>query len=216
MAGLFGMLLTSTRFVGIAILPALLYEFYIQEKLGLYLEKFDKQKLLSLIYKLSPILITPLGLFGYMFFNYVKWGNPLFFIEVQGQFQNNRTVSFLVFVPQTIYRYIKMLVTVSPSHFEWWMALLEISVFIFISALFYIAIKKKVHFSYMIFAFLCFLIPISTGTFTGLPRYSLVLFPVFITMALIKNKTLKVAYVIISTILLFILLMLFSRGYYIG
>ncbi len=52
LASIFAMLLTATRFVGIAILPALLYEFYIAEKTLL------KTKAISL-------LTIPAGLIGY-------------------------------------------------------------------------------------------------------------------------------------------------------
>ena len=203
LASLCGALLTATRFVGIAILPALTYEF-IKEERTLF-----KAKSLNL-------LLVPLGILSYMWLNLQKWGNTFYFIQAQGHFENNRSITTPIFIPQTIYRYIKILTRVSPSHFEWWIAILEISTFIFVVVMLFVAWKKRLRPSYILFAFICFLIPISSGTFSGLPRYSLVLFPIFIALALIKNKVTKILYTVISFILLFILFTLFSKGYFIA
>lgn len=202
-ASLFGTLLTATRVVGIAIVPALFYEFLKTEK------SFFKIKIL-------PLLLSPLGLLGYMYFNYLKWGNSLYFIQAQGNLQNNRTVNSIVLFPQTMYRYAKILTSVSTSQYEWWIAVLEISVFIFAVILLFLAWKKKVRFSYILFSVIALLIPVSTGTFSALPRYVLILFPIFITLTLLKNKALKIAYATLGLILLFILFALFSKGYFIG
>ena len=203
LASLCGGLLTATRLVGVAIIPVLLYEFLKQEK------SLFKIKAL-------PLFLTFLGILSYMWFNLQKWGNAFYFIQAQGNFENNRSTTSLILIPQTIYRYIKILTGVSLRQFEWWVALLEISTFIFVVVMLFVAWKKKIRASYILFALICFLIPISSGTFTGLPRYSLVLFPIFITLALIGNRFSKISYSIISVVFLFILFMLFSKGYYIS
>lgn len=203
LASIFGVLLTATRVVGIAIIPALFYEFIKEEK------SFFKIKVL-------PLLLSPLGLLGYMYFNYLKWGNALYFIQAQGNLQNNRTVNSIVLFPQTMYRYAKILTSVSASQYEWWIALLEIFVFIFAAILLFLAWKKKVRFSYILFSVIALLIPASTGTFSALPRYVLILFPIFIGLALLKNSALKIFYATLGLILLIILFALFSKGYFIG
>ncbi|MBI2018954.1 hypothetical protein HYS96_04625 [Candidatus Daviesbacteria bacterium] len=195
------MLLMTTRFVGIAILPALLYEFATNEKIKLK--------------KLALFLIAPLGLIAYSLFNYYKWHNFLYFIQAQGELGNNRTVTEIVLFPQTIFRYIKILFTAS-INYEWMIALLELVSFIFAAFLLYFTWKKKIRVSYLIFAVINFAIIVSTGTFSGLPRYVLTMFPIFIALALIKNKLFKFVHIIISPILLFIVLMLFSRGYFVA
>jgi len=202
-AGLIGLLLSATRLVGIFILPAILYEYF----------KENKNKLSI---KVLPLFLPPLGLIVYAFYNLQKWGNPFYFITAQGNFANNRTVDSIVLFPQTIFRYIKILMTIKPAIYEWWVAFFELSFFIFALILFYVAWKKKVRFSYLIFGFLCFLLPISSGTFTGLPRYILTIFPLFISLALIEKKSFKIAYAIVSITLLFLFFMLFSKGYFIA
>lgn len=195
------MLLTATRFVGIAIIPALLFEFFVQNKT--FINK-----------KIIPLILTPLGILSYAWFNFTAWGNPLHFIEAQGKLLNNRSVDHIILFPQTIFRYFKMLTTVS-INYEWWIALLELLTFVFVFVMLYVAWKKKVRTSYLIFSILAFLIPVSTGTFTGLPRYVLVLFPIFIALALINNKWIKIVNCVIGIILIFILFILFSKGYYV-
>jgi len=203
LASLCGGLLTATRLVGIAIIPALIYEFVKKE------QSLFKLKSLYLFLSLSGIL-------SYMLFNFLKWGDALYFIHAQGGFHNERSVDSIVFIPQTVFRYINILTTISPSIFEWWIAFLEISVFFFVSIMLFVAWKKKIRISYILFAFICLVIPASTGTFTGLPRYALVLFPIFIALAMIKNKLFKIVYSIVGFSLLMILLALFSKGYYIA
>ena len=203
LAGVMGALLTATRLVGIAILPSLLYEYF----------KESKNKLTI---KILPLLLVPLGLLGYMFYNLQKWGNPFYFIQAQGNFANNRTIDSIVLLPQTVFRYFKILFTLKPNIYEWWVAFFELLFFIFALILFYIGWKRKIRISYLIFGLLCFLLPISSGTFSGLPRYVVTIFPLFIALALIKNKNFKIIYRIISAMILFLFFMLFSKGYFIA
>lgn len=195
------MFLMVTRFVGIAILPALLYEFVTNERIK--------------IKKLALFLLIPLGLIAYSLFNYYKWHNFFYFIQAQGELGNNRTVMGIVLFPQTVFRYIKILFSV-PINYEWGIALLELISFLFAALLLYFAWKKKVRSSYLIFALINFAIATATGTFSALPRYILTIFPIFIALALIENKLFKLTYIIVSPALLFILLMLFSRGYFVA
>lgn len=202
-AGITGILLSATRIVGIAIFPALLYEYF----------KNEKNKSLA---KLLSIFLSPFGLIVYAFYNLQKWGNPFYFIQAQGNFANNRTVNSIILLPQTLFRYLKILFTLKPNIYEWWVAFFELSFFVFGLIIFYVAWRKKIRLSYLIFGILCFLIPASTGTFSGLPRYILIIFPIFITLALVKNKVLKIIYCAISIMLLFLFFMLFSKGYFIS
>ena len=203
LASIFGMLLGITRVVGISIFPALLYEFFQQEK--------TIKNVRAL-----PLLIIPAGIANYAFFNLSQWGDAFRFLHVHGTLGNSRSIDSVVLFPQTIFRYGKIFTTVSTSQYEWWIAFLEIVTFFVVSFLLYIGWKKGIRFSYILFAVLCFLIPVSSGTFTGLPRYVVILFPIFITLALLEKKIVQAFYIIISIILLFILLLFFSRGYYVA
>lgn len=202
-AAIFGILLSATRLAGIAIFPVLLYEFFSEEKHKSFL-------------KIFPLCLVPLGFISYMMFNLLQWGNAFYFLTAQGSLSNGRSVNTIVFPFQTLFRYMHILISVSFSRFEWRIALLELLTFVLISFLLYVSFLKKIRFSYILYSLICFLIPVLSGTFSGLPRYVLLLFPVFITLSLIEKKRLIFIYSAVSIILLFILTMLFARGYFIA
>ena len=204
LASFFGLLLSLTRLVGIFIFPTLIYE-YLKEEKRSYRELFQ-----------SGLWLAPVGLIGYSIYNYILKKDFLYFIHAQGNFLNNRSVTSIVLFPQTVFRYVKILSSLNQSQFEWWIALLELGSFIFAAVLLYIAWKKKVRLSYILFSSLAVLIPASSGTFTALPRYILVAFPIYIVVGLIKNKYLKIVYFVVSTVLLFIFTFFFSKGYFIS
>lgn len=212
-AAVFGLLLTATRSVGICMLPVLLCEFFLTENVKKYFIAKDKKNLLKIFIKSLTLFLIPLGLISFIIFNFFQWHDPFYFLHSQGTLKNGRSLNAVILFPQTIYRYLKILITVSHAQFEWWIALLELASFIFASILIYIAWRKKIRVSYILFTLFCFLIPASSGTFTGLPRYIAVLFPLFLVLGLIKNKILLGLYIGISVLLLFILTMFFANGY---
>ncbi len=193
MASVFGIFVSATRLVGALLAPALL-----------------------LIQRRVVFFLIPVGTLAYAVFNYFRWGDPLHFIKVHGELSNGRSTESMVLVPQTIFRYAKILFSLSPSQFEWWISALELSVFVLVVYLLYKAVKLKVYKSYVAFSAFAFLIPVSSGTFSGLPRYVLVLFPIYIVLAMIKSDTTKKLVAILFAFLLTILLMFFSKGYFIA
>lgn len=210
-AGISGLLLTATRIVGISILPAMTYEYITQGKISL--KKLPtKQAFLKVI----PIVLIPLGVIVFAWFNQMNWQDPLHFLKAHAEINNGRSASDIILFPQTIYRYIKILISVPSAQFTWWIAFLELGMFFFVVMLLYIGYKKGVRKSYLLFALCCFLIPTLSGTFTSLPRYTAILFPIFLSLALLRNRYVQIVYAIASGALLFILLAFFSRGYYVA
>lgn len=202
---LLAILLPITRSVGISILPALFVEWFLEQK-----EK-NKPSLKTLF----SLCFIPISLVGYAFYNYIKLGDWFYFVHAQTELSNGRS-SNIILIPQTLFRYGKMLATVPVTQYIWHIALLELVIFLFSAVLLYIAYRKKVRLSYLVFAIVALFMPASTGTFTGLPRYVIILFPMFIALALIKSKQIKILYMIVSIILSFILLLLFAKGYYVA
>lgn len=207
LASLCGMWLAITRIVGIAILPVLLFELLQQEEF--------KFHFLQLIKRGWSLLLVPLGLMSFLIFSWYRWHNALYFVKSQSMVGSGRATSF-VFPLQTVFRYIKIIISLSPHQFEWWIALLELASFTFACWFIYILWRKKIRGAYIWFVVLCFIVPISSGTFSGLPRYVLTLFPLFIGVALLKQKWLQVIYVVICLIALGILLTYFAQGYFIA
>lgn len=199
-ACLLGMLVTATRIVGVAIIPALFYE----------IVKAGKIKRPEVLY----LLLTPIGIGLYAIYNYFYVGSWLAFAHFHSQPGTSKV--FLVLLPQTMIRYLRLFITFPASRYEWWIAFLEFSVMIFVMVFLYVAWKKKVRLSYLLFAGFSLFFPLNSGTFSGLPRYSAVAFPIFLGLALVKNRLLEKLYIIVGITLLFILLLFFSRGYFVA
>lgn len=73
---------------------------------------------------------------------------------------------------------------------------------------------KKLRLSYAIFYLIAFLIPLFSGTLIDFPRYSLIFFPLFIVLGLIKNEMVQKIGIMISVSLLIFLSILFLNSYF--
>lgn len=73
----------------------------------------------------------------------------------------------------------------------------------------------RIRISYQIFFFLTLIIPFFSGTTVSVERYMLIIFPVYIIFALIKNEILEKVGIVISTMLLAIYTVLFINNYWV-
>lgn len=198
-----GIIASATRVFGILLLPALLIEVY-QRK-----EKFSNW---------FWILLIPLGLIGYMFYQYFVFGDPLAFYNLQAVVGEQHQKG-IVLLPQVYFRYIKMLLTVDIINPIYQTILLEFFVGIVFFILPLIGYIKKVRLSYLFYAMVGFLLPTIQGSFSSTPRYVIILFPSFLVLALILDKAgslIKLLFFIISGLLLIIETSLFLRGYWVA
>jgi len=208
MACVVALLASATKVTGVFLWPALIYEFWcVYEK--------DIKKCLnpSAIWLVLP----PLGLLSFMRFQFLKTGNPFFFATMQANF-TGRSVDKIILLHQVFFRYGKMLIFT-----DHWDPLFFTVVLELLSATLVLAVLifslKKIRFSYWIFTFLSYLLPTFTGTFMSMPRFTLVLFPVFIYLALWLERQhpyLKYIYYTASIVLSLFAIVLFTRGYFIG
>lgn len=202
------MIASATRVTGIFLWPALLYEFWLR-----YGQDIKKT--------LNPLavwlILPPLGLLSFLRYQFLQTGDPLFFINAQNNYAG-RNVDKLVLLHQVFFRYFKMLIFI--DHFDplFFTVLIEflsavLLVFVLIFSL------KKIRFSYWFFVLCSFLLPTLTGTFMSMPRFSLVLFPVFIYLASFlegHHPYFKYFYYFICTILSIFSIVFFTRGYFIS
>ncbi len=209
-AGLLGAFATGTRIVGLALIPALIVEAYMQYKMN-----FKKYTL--------PILaafMTLLGIVVYMLFLKARTGDPLnFFTSLNSVFGAQRDDS-IVLLPQVFYRYIfKILPNIDYHYFpQVFTTLLELGSGLLFLVLSIIAFFK-IRLSYAFYLAFGYLIPTLSGSFSSFPRYALVLFPGFILMALgmqIIPRPARAFVYISSAVLLFVSLSLFVRGYWVS
>lgn len=198
-----GMLASATRVFGILLLPAFLIEVY------------QKREKLS---RWFWILLIPSGLISYMIYQYLIFGDPLAFYNLQTVVGEQHQKG-IVLLPQVYFRYIKMLLTVDISNPIYQTILLEFLVGIIFFILPIVGYFKKVRLSYLAFALLGFLLPTVQGSLSSVPRYVIVFFPSFIVLALILGglpKFLRISILTVSAMLLTIEAALFLRGYWIG
>lgn len=202
LGGIVGVMASATRLVGIFLVPAFLYEFWVNKK------REPKALLGS--------LLPGLGLLGYMVYLKNRFGDPLMFVNVQEAFGGGRTTEKLVLLYQVFWRYFKMILTVDPHnpiYFAVWLELLAAGAFL---GLLIWAWIKGIRKSYLIFSFSAYLLPTLTGTFSSIPRYVLALFPAFMVLGMLKNRYLFWLVMGIFLILLFASTLLFTRGYWVA
>lgn len=208
-AGILGAMASATRFVGIFIFPALLVEWWTQ-----YQEKKEITNY-QLLITFIPLLLIPLGLLFYMHYLTVNYQDPLIFLHVQPAFGAGKSADKMILLYQVFWRYLKMICT-TKLDFLYYTVWLEFLTAVGFMMLLVYAFLKKVRSSYLIFAVLAYLAPTLTGTFSSMPRYVLVLFPCFISLALIKNKLFQVFYLLVCFFLLAVTTIFFTRGYFVG
>lgn len=209
LACLFAALASATRVTGIFLWPALVIEFYLIH--GKKLKESLKPELIWLA-------LPPLGLLSFMRFQYLKTGSTLSFISSQAIIGTSRFVDKMILPHQIFYRYIKMIFFMDRGDPLFFTILLEFLCGLAILTLL-VAGLKKIRPSYWLYIFLSFLLPTLTGTFSGLPRYTVALFPLFGYFASILDKThpyLRYFYYAISVGFSILAVSFFTRGYFVG
>ncbi|MBP7842466.1 hypothetical protein KA017_00500 [Candidatus Woesebacteria bacterium] len=217
LASVTAMFLSVTRLSGILIILPLLWEYY-------ELELKNKKILWKNHANILWFALVPVLLILYSYFNYLKWGDFLYFINAHGMLGNSREVSGLVFPLITVYRYLKIFLTVSTTQYEFWIALLEFGALIYAVLSIFLVWKMKIRTSYLVFSVAMVSLPLLSGTLSGFPRYILPIFPFFLAQAIwFKNikktklgKIIFVVFIAVSILLQALLLALFTREYYIS
>ncbi|PIR59480.1 MAG: hypothetical protein COU69_00070 [Candidatus Pacebacteria bacterium CG10_big_fil_rev_8_21_14_0_10_56_10] len=224
-------LLAVTRLVGVLMVPVVLLEFWQAEGLkklpwqSVAAAKRWRSSWQSWLGQSWPILLSPVTLVGYAWFNWWRWGSPLYFVTAHGQLGNSRTVTGVVLPVQTLVRYARLLVVLSPSQHEWRVAVLELAALVFITAGLWLMWRQRLRWSYQLYVWLAIALPLLSGTLSGLPRYTLILFPIFLAMAKWfdrwpashgRGRSYLGGWLVISLALQAVLLALFSQGYFVG
>lgn len=197
-AGIAGGLAALARFPGIALLPALLVEMYLSEK------KNWKQ--------FVPIALVPLATLGYLFYIQVTDGDWRLFISSMGVWKQNQ----YVFPLQTAFRYTKILGSVRDMHLVYLVSAIELLASLGAISLLVIG-RKLIRPSYLVYAASYLIIPLSSGTFQGMPRYVMHSFPILIILSLfLKKKWYTPILGVVSFVLQLIFVAYFSQGHFIS
>ncbi len=191
-AGVFGLLSSLSRVTGVLLFLPVLWE---------YLKVYNFKIKEALNRKILPLFLIPLGLFSFFIYHYLKFKNFFLFFWVEawwGRFFNLNKEHFKFFSSSAITNFCLDAFFVA--------FILLIIFFVF----------KKLRASYGIYMLSTVAIALSSGTLMSINRYILVLFPIYIILAKIKNEYLKMSWIIISILLLALYIILFVNNYWAG
>lgn len=194
LATIFAALASATRLVGLVV------------ALGLIIEVIT-------IYKINRkswyILLAPLGFLFYSWYLYNNIGDPFYFLTAELHWQRNLTVPAVSF-----WDTIKNLSEVGfvSSRFT---NLLDLVFAVFGFGM-SIRTFRFLPASYSVYSLVSILLPLFTPTLSSIPRFLLPIFPIFILIALIKNKFINLFYQMISLMFLAIFSVMFVNGYWVS
>ena len=182
-SGTLGMLSAMTRVTGIIILPILLIEY-------LYLKEFKKENVKK---DILWILVIGLGLLAYLVINYMTYGDPFKFLEIQkghwGMHLSLPTEGFFNALSSTNWRDPADTMSLG------WLQL----VFAILGLVLTIYCFFRLRLSYSLYALANWLVLTSTSFWISIPRFMLTLFPIFIVLALLgKRKEINYSIIFLS------------------
>jgi len=191
-AGIFGLFASLTRVTGVLLFIPLIWE---------YLKNYNFKLKSILNLKVLPIFLVPIGTFSFFLYHYFKFGNFFLFFEIE----KNWGRAF----------------TLQKGHFDFFSNpaiinfFLDVFFVIFILLVLYF-VFKKLRTSYGFYIIATIAVALSTGTLMSTGRYILILFPIYILLASIRNQYWQQAWVFISTLLLALYTILFVNNYWAG
>jgi hypothetical protein len=209
LAGILAAFASATRVQGLLLSLVFIVEFINNIKSGK--KRIEKQQLIKSV---IGIIIAPLGLIAYMIHLKYNYQDPLYFLTVQPLFGAERSSHPFILLPQVIYRYFKIFLSVDMFSLLYLNAFIE---FVFAMATIIILLVwiKKIRFSYWLFIFCALILPTLTGTFLSMPRFALMvvlIFPVLVKRYRKLYKWMVVVFVGLGVLLV----SLFTRGYWVA
>lgn len=164
----------------------------------------------------GSFLMVPFGLAAYMFFLGKEYNDPLLFIHVQSAFGAERSNGDFILLPQVYFRYLKIFTTVGKMEYSYWIAMLE---FVLFNSALYLLWKawkdSAIPREWVYFSLAALIIPSLTGSLSSMPRYILVCLPVYIVLSRLPSTIRNVTFAL-SCLLLGVLTILFTRGYWVS
>ncbi len=206
-------LAAGVRIVGIFVILSILGEEIIHKLLHEGIKSLFQPRFLV---KISfYFLIGGLGLWLYMFFLYQNFSDPLMFVHNQSAFLAGRETHHLVLLPQVLYRYLKMFATTPISNPIFFVLILEVwSLFWGVVGLIYLSLRKF-PLSLSFYGWSSLLLPTLTGTLLSLPRFVLVIWPIFLGLSFLPIK-LRRLLLVVNILLLLFAWMRFYQGWWIA
>lgn len=190
LSGLFGMLAALTRVTGVLLFLPVAWELWVNRK-----------KIKALPGKVIATLLIPTGTTLFFLYHYFKFNDITLFFKVQSAWGRSFSVN---------QSHLSFFSSAATANF-----VLDTLFVVFSVSMIVLSFRKKWT-SYGIYMLSTVAVALSTGTLMSIGRYILVLFPMFIIAASIKNETFQKVYPMFSTLLLALYILLFVNGYWAG
>lgn len=193
-ATVFALFASATRLAGLALVLGLLAEVLVTTG-------FNRKNII--------LLLSPLGFLVYCWYLYTQTGDPFYFITAERHWQRVLSIPGLGF-----WETIRNLTTPNfISQYPYFLTDLIFAVFgvgmVFRSFRF---LPK----SFAIYSLISVSLPMFTPLLSSMPRFLLPIFPIFILIALVRNKYAIFVYQLVSVMLLGLFVTLFINGYWVS
>lgn len=192
-SSLFAGLASVTRFPGISLILILL--------LGAIFSPGNIKK--------THLFIAALPLLIYFMFLYSSTGDAFYFLTAQTYWQRE-----IIFPTIPFWNTINKVAS-TPVHLQ---DLSDIFNLMFIVLGLGLSFRglKRLPVRYSIYSFFCLSLALFSGSLVSIPRFLITIFPIFITISLIKNRLFQTAYLIISGALLVYFQILYIKGVWVS
>lgn len=155
------------------------------------------------------VFLAPLGFIIYGWYLYNRMGDPFYFVTAEKYWQRSLAIPGLSF-----WESLKQLSS-------WGFFGVNFNVFLdLLFAIFGLGFAiRSFRFlppAYSVYSLISLALPIFTPTLSSMPRFILIVFPIFILISLIKNKYFFFSYQIISLMLLATFAALYINGYWVA
>ncbi len=187
-------LVSATRLVGLAVVAGLLIEIVTTRGINR---------------KNWYIILAPLGFLIYCIFLYRQTGDPFYFITAENYWQRTLTTPGIGF-----WEAIKGIFSSGFTTFN--SNVVADLIFAIFGVGFAIRSFRFLPVSLSLYCLFSVGIPLFTPTLSSMSRFLLVVFPIFILMALIKNRYAKLIFQILSLMLLSVFVTQFIAGYWVS
>lgn len=200
LAALFAAVATSTRPVGVFVCIGLFVEYLAQREFSVLAIKKD----------ILWLVLSPLGLFAYMFYLFSEVGDPFYFIEAQSHWNRNTTALNPVTVLYEQWQRLISIFAYDTPGFVSGATDFIFTIFFIIGSLLVI---KKIKLSLGLYSLGVVLLPVTTGILSSMPRLGFVAFPLIILLAIWgKNELVDKLIIILFTAFLGLFTVLFING----
>lgn len=195
LAAFFATLTTLTRITGIAVvLSFAAYIFFLKVPLGK---------------KISVFSISISGLILYCIYLYLQTGNPFYFLVSELNWGRTISIPGLNILDSVTYIVVAGL---KPESFTIFFDL----IFTIFGLGMGIRVVRFLKPALGVYTIAALFIPLTTALLLSVPRFILVVFPIFIVLSKINNRIFNVSYVIISLVFLFLYFNFFLRNIWVS